>query len=150
MDTNARRAHMMQPPAGCRCAAAARALFLSIAVLACAVNGSCTLHSPEDRAEKAAAKSIGNERHGRELADRFGCGTCHTIPGIQRADGRVGPPLDGIAKRVYVGGALPNTPPNMIRWLQHPQNVNPATAMPDVGLNDNEARDIAAYLYTLK
>jgi len=126
------------------------AVYALLALASLAGISSCSLESEEHRIEKAAAASIGSERRGRELADRFGCGACHVIPGVQRAEGRIGPPLNGIAKRIYVAGALPNIPPNMIAWLQHPQRINPATAMPDVGLSETEARDVAAFLYTLK
>lgn len=92
----------------------------------------------------------GDERRGREFMDRYGCGSCHVIPGIARARGHVGPPLDGIAQRSYLAGVLPNTPDNMIMWIRYPQKVDPKTAMPDLGVSDPEARDMAAYLYTLR
>jgi cytochrome c2 len=92
----------------------------------------------------------GDDRRGREFMDRYGCGSCHVIPGIARARGHVGPPLDGIAQRSYLGGVLPNTPDNMIMWIRYPQKVDPRTAMPDLGVSDPEARDMAAYLYTLR
>ena len=92
----------------------------------------------------------GDDRRGREFIDRYGCGSCHTIPGIARARGHVGPPLEGIAQRSYLGGVLPNTPDNMILWIRYPQKVDPRTAMPDLGVSDPEARDMAAYLYTLR
>jgi cytochrome c1 len=37
----------------------------------------------------------------------------------------------------------------MVRWLMHPQQVLPGTQMPDLGLTDDQARKIAAYLHTL-
>lgn len=80
----------------------------------------------------------------------MGCGSCHRIPGVARAEGRVGPPLDGLADRIYLAGELTNTPDNLIRWLRSPQEVSPGTAMPDVGLTEEEARHIAAYLLTLR
>jgi cytochrome c1 len=62
----------------------------------------------------------------------------------------VGPPLKGIASRVMLGGVLPNSPANMVLWLRAPQQVAPLTAMPDLGVTERDARDIAAYLATLK
>lgn len=91
----------------------------------------------------------GNPRHGAALIARSGCGFCHAIPGIADADGHVGPPLDNIADRTIIAGVLANTPDDMIRWLQAPQSVVPGNAMPDMGLSEQDARDIAAYLYTL-
>ena len=88
-----------------------------------------------------------------ELAEaalgRYGCGSCHTIPGIGGANGRTGPPLSGMAVRLYIGGELPNTPENLIRWIQHPRQVEPRTAMPELNVSDEDA-NITAYLYTLK
>jgi len=97
-----------------------------------------------------ANRNGGNPDAGVALIQKFGCGTCHTIPGVANADGQVGPPLNAIAKRVYLAGKLRNTPDNMIRWLKDPQAVVPGNAMPDMGISQDQARDITAYLYTLQ
>ena len=81
---------------------------------------------------------------------KYGCDTCHTIPGIRTARALVGPPLTSVAGRVYLAGHLPNTPTNMEQWIQHPRANEPHTAMPEMGVTDADARDIAAYLYTLR
>jgi cytochrome c1 len=79
-----------------------------------------------------------------------GCAGCHTIAGVPGAHGLVGPRLDGtLARRVYVGGTLPNTPANLIRWLRASREVDPLTAMPSTGISEQDARDVAAYLYAL-
>lgn len=91
----------------------------------------------------------GDPRAGQEAVLRYGCGSCHTIPGITRARGLVGPPLSGFGSRVYVAGVLANTPDNLVHWIQDPPSVSPRTAMPKLGVTDQDARDIAAYLYTL-
>ena len=100
----------------------------------------------------AAATQItgGIPQRGALAIRQYGCGTCHTIPGIPGARATVGPALAGISGRPYIAGVLTNTPPNLIRWIHHPQQVDPLTAMPDVGLTEPAARDIASYLYTLK
>jgi cytochrome c1 len=92
----------------------------------------------------------GDARHGREVITSYGCGSCHTIPGIQGARGLVGPPLFFMGRRTMIAGELPNNPENLVRWLQSPQSVEPGTAMPTLGLTDQQARDAAAYLYTLQ
>lgn len=92
----------------------------------------------------------GDADNGRLLLRQFGCGTCHRIPGVAAAKGVVGPPLDGIARRIYLAGRLPNTPESMQRWIRDPQGVDPQTAMPNVGLTEQHARDITAYLYRLR
>jgi cytochrome c2 len=90
----------------------------------------------------------GDPRHGRELLARYGCGSCHQIKGIAHADSHVGPPLDGIRARGYIAGVLPHDADNLIKWIRHPRQIVPNTAMPDLGVTEAEARDMAAYLYS--
>ncbi|HVF62444.1 MAG TPA: cytochrome C1 [Casimicrobiaceae bacterium] len=92
----------------------------------------------------------GDAENGRLLLRQFGCGTCHRIPGVAGAQGNVGPPLEGIAQRIYLAGILPNQPDNMIRWIREPHSVNPRTLMPDLQVTEPHARDMAAYLYQLR
>ncbi len=86
---------------------------------------------------------------GKDAILRYGCASCHAIPGVANQGSNVGPPLDKIARRAYIGGILPNTPDDMVRWLRDPPQLDPRTAMPAMGISDAEAKDIAAYLYTL-
>jgi cytochrome c1 len=80
-----------------------------------------------------------------------GCAGCHTITGVPGAQGLVGPRLDAtLATKVYVGGVLANNPENLIRWLRAAREIDPRTAMPSTGISEQEARDVAAYLYALK
>jgi cytochrome c1 len=62
----------------------------------------------------------------------------------------VGPPLILFGERTMIAGELPNTPDNLVRWLENPQMIENGTAMPDLGLTVDQAYDIAAYLYTLR
>lgn len=96
-----------------------------------------------------AEVSGGHPERGPKLIAAYGCGSCHRIPGVSGADGLVGPPLDSFAKRSYIAGELPNNGNNLSRWIQDPQQVEPGTAMPDLGVTADDARDIAAYLFTL-
>lgn len=98
---------------------------------------------------EARLVSGGDAHRGAKLIRQEGCGSCHSIPGIGDARGNVGPPLSRIAERTFIAGVLPNTPENMIAWIKTPQAIVPGNAMPDMGLDDAAARDIAAYLYTL-
>jgi mono/diheme cytochrome c family protein len=91
----------------------------------------------------------GNAKNGMALIESHGCGSCHEIPGIKDANGTVGPPLNNIAQRAVIAGVMPNSMPNMIAWIENPQAIVPGNAMPNLGLNDNDARDIATYLSTL-
>lgn len=92
----------------------------------------------------------GDAEHGAQLIERYRCGSCHMIPGIRAANGVVGPPLEFFARRTYIAGEVPNTPSNLIHWIVDPQSIEPKTAMPPVGLDPAQARDVAAYLYTLR
>lgn len=91
----------------------------------------------------------GSVERGKVAVEAMGCGACHAIPGIRNADGMVGPPLTNIASRSILAGELANTPENMIRWIQNPQAIEPNTAMPNLGMSSQSARDITAFLYTL-
>ena len=103
-------------------------------------------------ANVASANRItgGDADRGRELVRAYGCGSCHSIPGVAGANGLVGPPLAGIASRSYIAGVLPNAPDNMLRWLRDPRAVDSLTAMPNLGVTPSDARHLAAYLYTLR
>jgi cytochrome c len=92
----------------------------------------------------------GDARHGKQLIQATGCGACHMIPGIHEARGLVGPPLLLFGRRTMIAGLLPNSPRNLALWIQHPRSVEPGTAMPDLGLTNDQAQDVAAYLYTLR
>ncbi len=91
----------------------------------------------------------GNVAHGRRSILNHGCGACHSIPGIRGARGTLAPPLTCFARRTFIAGELPNVPENLERWLMDPTSVRPNTAMPNLGLGSEEARDEAAYLYSL-
>jgi cytochrome c len=104
---------------------------------------------PQDPARELMTFTGGDAARGKETIRRNACPTCHVIPGISEAKGLVGPPLDRFAERVYVGGVLPNTPDNLVAWIMDPPSIDPLTAMPASGLEEAEARDVAAYLYTL-
>jgi len=85
---------------------------------------------------------------GRLAMRLYACRTCHEIPGlVGRPDVAVGPPLENAAQRSYIAGVLRNTPENMVRWIMSPQEVDPASAMPDLGVPESLARDMAAHLY---
>lgn len=92
----------------------------------------------------------GDPENGKLLLRQFSCGACHEIPGVAAARGKVGPPLGGVAQRVYIAGVLPNTPERMARFIRDPQGADPRSAMPDMGVTEEHARDMVAYLYTLE
>lgn len=92
----------------------------------------------------------GDPKKGKAAIEHYGCAGCHTIAGIQKAVGLVGPSLNQVALRNYIGGVANNTPENMVRWIQNPQAISPRTAMPNLHVTEADARDIVSYLYTLR
>ena len=133
-----------------RTASTQRALLRVLpVVLAGVIIGGCKQGTAMTPAQ-AAQVTGGNPNRGALAIRHYGCAACHTIPGIPGANATVGPALPGIGGRPYIAGVITNTPYNLVRWIQHPQQVDPLTAMPDVGLSQGDAQDIASYLYTLK
>ena len=119
---------------------------LLLALLALALLGACTEQAEEVNLYDL---SLGDAELGEEAIRAYGCPACHVIPGIPDANGMVGPPLTDWSERQYIAGALPNLPDNLVQWIMNPQEVEPETAMPNMGVTEEDARDIAAYLYTL-
>ena len=72
------------------------------------------------------------------------------VPGVTGANGMVGPPLEYFSRRAYIAGEVPNDPEFLIRWIEVPQAIEPGTVMPNLGVSEGQARNIAAYLYTLR
>jgi|SRR5581483_3960402 len=122
---------------------ALQVLFVALALLL-----SGCIEQPGRAAAGQAAR--GSAFNGQHLIFSYGCGTCHVIPGISEADGTTGPPLTGFASRLYIAGVLTNEPAHLIEWLENPQQIVADNAMPNLGITEQQARDIAAYLYTLR
>lgn len=97
-----------------------------------------------------ATSAVGNVDAGAVVITRQACGSCHRIPGIAGADGDVGPPLAHFAGRKMIAGKLDNVPANLERYLVSPQAVVPGNVMPDQHLTEEEVRDVAAYLESLR
>jgi cytochrome c2 len=92
----------------------------------------------------------GDAQRGAKQIQALGCAGCHEVPGVKGAHGNVGPPLTRFGDRTFIAGMLSNTPSNLVKWIREPQTVVPGNAMPNMGISDADARDIAAYLYTLR
>ena len=129
--------------------------FVSVLAGAAAVVGVTSVvvleHQQNDRLNVEAEQlTSGKVDGGKQALQRYGCGGCHRIRGVDGADGEVGPSLTGIAVRTEIAGRLVNRPDNMILWIRHPQQVDPGNGMPDLGVTEQDARDMAAYLYALR
>lgn len=92
----------------------------------------------------------GDPARGKTQIVAYGCGSCHVIPGVRGARGLVGPPLTQFAHRAFIAGQVPNNSEFLVRWITVPQSIEPGTAMPNLGVTEGQARDMAAYLYTLR
>jgi cytochrome c len=122
----------------------AHAALVIVLVAATAVLASgCQLSEPY------RTVSGGDAKRGEAALEHYGCGSCHVIPGVRDADGMVGPPLVWFGRRTVIAGEVANTPDELIAWLVDPQHIEPATAMPNLGVTPADARDMAAYLYRL-
>lgn len=121
-----------------------RVVVGTVALSAAAVLGAC------NSADKPVTFTMGNADRGKEAIEKYGCGACHTIPGVKEADSLVGPPLTHFAERSFIAGQLANTEENLARWIRDPQAVEPGTAMPNLGVSAEDARNIAAYIITLE
>ncbi|HEY6306805.1 MAG TPA: c-type cytochrome [Candidatus Angelobacter sp.] len=72
---------------------------------------------------------------------KYACQSCHIID-FKKDKGYIGPPLAAVGNRrpaVWI-----------YKWLKNPQAVVPGTTMPNPNLSDDEARDLTAFLMTLK
>lgn len=125
------------PTRGRRAAAGLGVALLGVGLLI----GGCRQPGPSD---------IGDADRGALLIGQHQCGSCHVIPGVAQADGMAGPPLAHFARRTMIAGLIANTPAGLVGWLRAPQAAVPGNAMPDMGLNQQQARDVAAYLYSLR
>jgi cytochrome c1 len=116
------------------------ALLLAVAAIGSEVSG-------DNARTLAMTLTRGNPDNAPPLLRRYGCAGCHTIDALTGAEGQVGPPLQHLRQRTYIGGRLQNTPDNLIQWIVAPQRLDPGCAMPDTGITEAEARDVAAFLY---
>lgn len=118
-----------------------------LVILAVSYAGTTAWQAERQRVAVATAMTGGDSARAPDLARRYGCAGCHSIPGVAGADGKVAPPLDRLRERVFLGGVARNTADNLVRWTVSPQSFSANTAMPATGISEHEARDLAAYLY---
>ena len=127
-------------------------LLIVTALLVAAAAGAYAYHKSRLAIEqRAVAIGLvgGNPDNAPALLVRYGCAGCHVLSSVPQAVGNVGPALDNIARRHFVGGVLENSPENLIRWIVDPRAIDPQSAMPRTGITQEEARDVATYLYGL-
>lgn len=118
--------------------------LLAWSVVVAAIAAGCGM-GPEVRSQQVTE---GNLTAGRAALEDHGCVSCHSIPGVAE-DAAVGPPLDRFGERAYIAGRLGNNQDNLVRWIRDPKDVDPETAMPDLGIGEEDATNMAAYLLSL-
>lgn len=122
--------------------------------LICIMVTACGNEAPQEvparAASAAAAPTAGDAAVGRDRIDQYACLACHRIPGFDGPQGSLGPSLEGIGRRALIGGRVPNDPQTMTAFLQDPQAVDPQSRMMSIGVTAEDARHIAAYLFTLE
>ena len=126
------------------------AAVAGLAALAALISAEAAQSLLEGTVEKARNMTGGDPSRAADAMRRLGCLSCHDVPGIAGAQGRVGPPLTHMASRAYIAGVMPNTAENLILWIRWPQGVLPNSGMPNLGASEAETRDIAAYLLSLQ
>ena len=105
---------------------------------------------PPTRRQPAAQPTGAEAVAGGKLIQTIACGGCHTIRGTPRR-ARSGP-----TSRISAAAAasprirLPNTPQNLLAWLQDPQAIKPECPMPTIPLPLREQQQLVAYLEELK
>jgi cytochrome c len=126
-----------------------RSLIAIAAILLLALTVAC--RSGHKQALTDARVRVGGDpERGAFLLQRYGCGGCHRIPGIVGAAGKAAPSLEHLASESYISGSLPNSPQNVMRWIESPHSILPKTKMPELGVGPSEARDITTYLWSLR
>ena len=94
-------------------------------------------------------RSGADAERGLALIEEVACGSCHEIPGVSWPKGRMGPSLVGFDDIGLIAGALPNTPENLAQFVRNAPEAKPGSTMPPMPVTEEQARDIAAYLYSL-
>ena len=99
--------------------------------------------------QQQAEKRDASTEEGRSVFLRNACINCHAIAGTV-ATGRFGPDLTHLAGRdTIASGAVPNTPENLRKWIDNPDQMKPGCLMPPMHLNDPDLNAVTAYLITL-
>ncbi len=118
-------------------------------LFALAACGSLGLTACKDAPGPRYVRGGADAENGLALIERTGCGACHEIPGLDWPKGRTGPSLVGFDDIGLIAGHLPNTPENLAWFVRNAPEAKPGSAMPAMPLDEQEARDVAAYLYRL-
>lgn len=90
----------------------------------------------------------GNAERGKELANTIGCKGCHVIGDDLRMREARGFSYDIAPELSHAGSKL--DPDWIYEWIKNPKHFRPTTRMPSLRVTDQEARDLVAFIRTLK
>ncbi len=110
----------------------------------------CGLAACDAPPAPVATVPLADPARGLQVIADVGCGACHRIPGLRWPRGTVGPALDGFGDASLVAGHLPRRPDIVAAFVRDAPAVLPGTSMPAMPLTERDARDVAAYLLTLR
>lgn len=90
----------------------------------------------------------GDFRRGKQVVETVGCLACHAVGENTKVREARGTSYDIAPELTRVGSKV--SPDWAYDWVRNPRHYNPATKMPSLRLTDGEAKDVVAYLMTLK
>jgi mono/diheme cytochrome c family protein len=108
--------------------------------------GALVAQAGEPQRAPRPAQAWPDAARGRLALTQYACNACHLIPGVTGPATLVGPPLRDLAGRQFIAGGLPNNADNLALWIRDPHRIDPRSAMPQLGVSESDARDMAAYL----
>jgi mono/diheme cytochrome c family protein len=126
------------------------AFLQELPLLTPAAYGARAAAAPTGDCDAEGSLAGGGDRDALAALRRYGCHGCHSIPGIVGPAATLGPPLAGLGRRALVAGRFPNSEDQVAAWIRNPQELDPRSAMPDLGVTDHDARLIARHLRTLR
>lgn len=105
--------------------------------------------------QPAAGYTSSEVRAGASLFTYYACASCHYLRGVNGTGTQ--PSVDYAPNLTHIGsrsllaaGAVSNTPAHMEQWLLNPDTVKPGVHMPNFQLSEAQARDLSAYLESLR
>lgn len=99
---------------------------------------------------RGASVTGGDPQAGKQKIVVHDCHSCHVIPGIEGDARLLGPTLDHWSGRDTILDRWPNNSVNLEKWIRHSEQMLPGTTMRMMSVNEQDAKDIAAYLFSIR
>ena len=100
--------------------------------------------------EKDYSEYMGDSENGEKLYGQLGCQGCHVIEPEPFVEENNSYNLLNKHGSNLIGLGSKTTPEWLFNWLKNPAEYWPDTKMPNMRLSDEEAKDITAYLMSMK